>query len=147
MRDETTRVATKTADGRDAYLVPSDDAGSYRTQVAFPDPWHVMLHRGVLTQTECDAAQAHADAWHATGWVREMRCGYEPSASGDRIDIADQMGEPQMVAWRAFQGAQRAMPVSCRGLVYNLVAWRVWPADHRLLKIGLRALANVYGLC
>lgn len=142
----TLRVRTTTEDGREAWIVPTEDAGEFRREVVSIDPWTALEAMAAIDREEKIAADKHAEVWETTGWRREGRSGYEPTTSHCRLDFADAIDEPEMEAWRAFQRAQSSMPVFCRGLVFNMVAWHVWPPDVRAARIGLRVLARFYGV-
>lgn len=142
------RFIVETTDGRQATLVPSDDAGAFRVEIVAADPWHAMLHIGEIDDRECAAADCHAAKWIASGWIGAGRCGFEPAVSNGLADFADRMGKPEMEAWRTFRLAQVAMPVFARAVVYNCIAFCEVPrtGEMRAFRIGLRRLATFYGL-
>lgn len=133
-------------DGRDAWLVPAEDAGEFRLCVVAADPWSVLLDAGRITEHEAMAATRHAEVWGASMLAPAGRSGYEPAVSGERGDPADRLGDEQMAALRQWRAGQAAMPVRCRGVVYDAVAWQVFPMDVAAFRIGLRALVRFYGL-
>lgn len=140
------RVSVLTTDGRDAALVPADDAGEFRVEVIARDPWTVLLHAKLISDREHAAADAHSATWVAARWMEAGRSGYEPATSGGISDPADRMDEDAMDAWRRFRAAQAAIPVFTRGVVYNCVAYHERPGDVRVFRVGLRGLAKFYGV-
>lgn len=146
MNSTTERVSICTPDGRDAALVPADDAGKFRVEVIARDPWTVLLNARLISDQEHAAAEAHSATWVAARWVEAGRSGYEPATSGVFTEPADRLGEEAMDAWRRFRSAQAAIPVFTRGVVYNCVAYYERPTDVRAFRVGLRWLARFYGV-
>ena len=137
------RILTKT-NGRDAYLTPADNAGEFRVNMLDRDPWTLMLHLGLITREQSEAATRHAMTWHECRIVPERTSGLSPFLNHTPTEIADRIGDRETAALRRFREAQRAIPVFTRSEVLNVCCYSERPSNLRVLRVGLSALVRHY---
>lgn len=108
------------------------------------DPWTLMLHLGLITREQSEAANRHAMTWHECRIVPERTSGLSPFLNHTPTEIADRIGDRETAALRRFREAQRAIPVFTRSEVLNVCCYSERPSNLRVLRVGLSALVRHY---